>query len=162
MYFVCLAFLFYEPAKVPKIFNEINAEHQRMYDILLKESDMNWIAVFPPHISGIKTVLYFYLYNLVCIKMLHINQFLCCRFNMFQINTYGCIYSLIIMGFLALWLIDKLIKTFNTRIINYLLILICICYAHFMKNSSCPHVVVLTAFVSPHRRCFVGFVQEYR
>lgn len=50
---VCLsAFLFYEPAKVPKIFNEINAEHQRMYDILLKESDVNWIAVFPPHISA--------------------------------------------------------------------------------------------------------------
>lgn len=49
---ICLsAFLFYEPAKVPKIFHEINADHQRMYDIL-KESDLNWIAVFPPHISA--------------------------------------------------------------------------------------------------------------
>lgn len=49
---VCLsAFLFYDPAKVPKIFHDINDEHQRMYDIL-KESDVNWIAVFPPHISG--------------------------------------------------------------------------------------------------------------
>lgn len=48
---VCLsAFLFYEPNKVPKIFHDINAEHQRMYDIL-KASDVNWIAVFPPHIS---------------------------------------------------------------------------------------------------------------
>lgn len=49
---VCLsAFLFYEPNKVPKIFHDINADHQRMYDIL-KASDVNWIAVFPPHIGA--------------------------------------------------------------------------------------------------------------
>ncbi|XP_075222202.1 flavin reductase (NADPH) [Lycorma delicatula] len=48
---VCLsAFLFYEPEKVPAIFQALNADHQRMYD-LLKVSDLNWIAVFPPHIA---------------------------------------------------------------------------------------------------------------
>lgn len=49
---VCLsAFLFYEPEKVPPIFFNINEEHKRMYDLLKSNDDLNWIAVFPPHIS---------------------------------------------------------------------------------------------------------------
>lgn len=44
------AFLFYEPDKVPPRFVDLNKDHQRMYDAL-KESPLNWIAVFPPHIS---------------------------------------------------------------------------------------------------------------
>ncbi|OXU25206.1 hypothetical protein TSAR_007619 [Trichomalopsis sarcophagae] len=48
---VCLsAFLFYEPEKVPAIFKDLNADHQRMFD-LLKESELKWVAVFPPHIA---------------------------------------------------------------------------------------------------------------
>lgn len=48
---VCLsAFLFYEPNKVPPTFVHINAEHQRMLDIL-KASDLNYIAINPPHIA---------------------------------------------------------------------------------------------------------------
>ncbi|KZC11233.1 PREDICTED: flavin reductase (NADPH) [Dufourea novaeangliae] len=48
---VCLsAFLFYELEAVPAIFKDLNADHQRMFD-LLKESDLNWIAVLPPHIA---------------------------------------------------------------------------------------------------------------
>lgn len=49
---VCLsAFLFYQPEKVPAIFNNINADHQRMFDAI-KESGLKWIAVLPPHIAG--------------------------------------------------------------------------------------------------------------
>lgn len=39
-----------EPDKVPAMFHEINADHQRMYEVL-KESGLNWIAVYPPHIA---------------------------------------------------------------------------------------------------------------
>lgn len=49
---VCLsAFLFYEPENVPKMFVDVNADHQRMYDAL-KDSALKYIAVFPPHING--------------------------------------------------------------------------------------------------------------
>ncbi|CAH2094848.1 unnamed protein product [Euphydryas editha] len=45
------AFLFYEPDKVPPIFSDITKDHKRMYSEL-QESGLNWVAVFPPHISG--------------------------------------------------------------------------------------------------------------
>ncbi|KAJ8674357.1 hypothetical protein QAD02_005619 [Eretmocerus hayati] len=49
---VCLsAFLFRKPEDVPAIFKDLNADHQRMFD-LVKKSDLKWIAVLPPHISG--------------------------------------------------------------------------------------------------------------
>ncbi|KAL0868874.1 hypothetical protein ABMA27_007215 [Loxostege sticticalis] len=48
---VCIsAFLFYEPEKVPPIFVAINEDHKRMYEAL-KESPLDYIAVFPPHIA---------------------------------------------------------------------------------------------------------------
>ena len=47
-----VAFLFYKPEAVPGIFKNLNADHQRMFD-LLKESQLKWIAVLPPHIAGI-------------------------------------------------------------------------------------------------------------
>lgn len=48
---VCLsAFLFYKPEAVPDIFKDLNADHQRMFDIL-KASGLQWIAVLPPHIA---------------------------------------------------------------------------------------------------------------
>ncbi|KAF9416169.1 hypothetical protein HW555_006421 [Spodoptera exigua] len=48
---VCLsAFLFYEPEKVPPRFVDLNEDHKRMYEAV-KESPLNWIAVFPPHIA---------------------------------------------------------------------------------------------------------------
>ncbi|CAH1979709.1 unnamed protein product [Acanthoscelides obtectus] len=48
---VCLsAFLFRQPEEVPAIFKDINADHQRMLD-LLKASNLKYIAVFPPHIA---------------------------------------------------------------------------------------------------------------
>lgn len=48
---VCLsAFLFYKPEAVPAIFKDLNADHQRMLDIL-KESQLKWVAVLPPHIA---------------------------------------------------------------------------------------------------------------
>ena len=46
------AFLFYKPEAVPSIFKDLNADHQRMFD-LLKESKLKWIAILPPHIAGI-------------------------------------------------------------------------------------------------------------
>ncbi|PBC33886.1 flavin reductase (NADPH) isoform X1 [Apis cerana] len=50
---VCLsAFLFYKPEAVPNIFKDLNADHQRMFD-LLKESQLKWIAVLPPHIADV-------------------------------------------------------------------------------------------------------------
>lgn len=49
---VCLsAFLFFEPEKVPPMFKDINADHQREFDVL-KASGLKYIAVFPPHIAG--------------------------------------------------------------------------------------------------------------
>ncbi|XP_063697257.1 flavin reductase (NADPH) [Culicoides brevitarsis] len=48
---VCLsAFLFYEPEKVPKIFTELNADHQREFDAV-KASDLDYRCVLPPHIA---------------------------------------------------------------------------------------------------------------
>ncbi|RZC37520.1 flavin reductase (NADPH), partial [Asbolus verrucosus] len=48
---VCLsAFLFYEPEKVPPMFKDLNADHQRQFD-LVKESGLKFIAVLPPHIA---------------------------------------------------------------------------------------------------------------
>ncbi|XP_014218541.1 flavin reductase (NADPH) [Copidosoma floridanum] len=48
---VCLsAFLFREPEKVPVIFKDLNADHQRMFD-LVKACGLNWIACLPPHIT---------------------------------------------------------------------------------------------------------------
>lgn len=48
----CLsAFLFYEPDKIPPMFKDLNADHQRMYD-LIKASGLKYIAVCPPHITG--------------------------------------------------------------------------------------------------------------
>ncbi|KAL1501994.1 hypothetical protein ABEB36_007209 [Hypothenemus hampei] len=49
---VCLsAFLFKDFPNVPAMFHDLTAEHQRMYDIL-KGSNLNFIAVFPPHIAN--------------------------------------------------------------------------------------------------------------
>lgn len=49
---VCLsAFLFRPPDKVPAAFVDLNADHQRMLDAI-KESELKWIAVLPPHIAG--------------------------------------------------------------------------------------------------------------
>lgn len=48
---VCLsAFLFYEPDKVPPRFVDLNEDHKRMYQAV-KDSPLNYIAVFPPHIA---------------------------------------------------------------------------------------------------------------
>jgi biliverdin reductase / flavin reductase len=48
---ICLSsFLFYEVDKVPKMFHELNADHQRMLDIV-KGSNLEYRAVFPPHIA---------------------------------------------------------------------------------------------------------------
>ncbi|KAJ8723662.1 hypothetical protein PYW07_007642 [Mythimna separata] len=48
---VCLsAFLLFEPEKVPKIFVELTKDHKRMWDAV-KESPLDWIAVFPPRID---------------------------------------------------------------------------------------------------------------
>ncbi|CAG9863238.1 unnamed protein product [Phyllotreta striolata] len=48
---VCLsAFLFYEPQKVPPRFHDLNADHQRMLDVL-KGTNLKYIACFPPHIA---------------------------------------------------------------------------------------------------------------
>ncbi|KAL6444849.1 hypothetical protein ACFW04_002110 [Cataglyphis niger] len=48
---VCLsAFLFYKPEAVPVIFKDLNADHQRMFD-MIKTSGLKWIAILPPHIA---------------------------------------------------------------------------------------------------------------
>ncbi|XP_029661196.1 flavin reductase (NADPH) [Formica exsecta] len=48
---VCLsAFLFYKPEAVPAIFKDLNADHQRMFD-MIKESGLKWVAILPPHIA---------------------------------------------------------------------------------------------------------------
>ncbi|XP_020297203.1 flavin reductase (NADPH) [Pseudomyrmex gracilis] len=50
---VCLsAFLFYKPEAVPAIFKNLNADHQRMFD-LIKASNLKWVAILPPHIADI-------------------------------------------------------------------------------------------------------------
>lgn len=45
------AFLFYKPEAVPAIFKDLNADHQRMFD-MIKESGLKWVAILPPHIAG--------------------------------------------------------------------------------------------------------------
>lgn len=48
---VCLsAFLFYDVDKVPPVFKELNADHQREFDIA-KASGLKYICVLPPHIA---------------------------------------------------------------------------------------------------------------
>ncbi|CAB3248689.1 unnamed protein product [Arctia plantaginis] len=48
----CLsAFLFYEPSKVPPRFVDINNDHERMYQAL-RDSGLDYIAVYPPHITS--------------------------------------------------------------------------------------------------------------
>ncbi|XP_029174035.1 flavin reductase (NADPH) [Nylanderia fulva] len=48
---VCLsAFLFYKPEAVPAIFKDLNADHQRMFD-MIKATDLKWVAILPPHIA---------------------------------------------------------------------------------------------------------------
>lgn len=50
---VCLsAFLFYELEKVPVMFKDLNADHQRMFD-LIKSSGLKFVAVLPPHIADL-------------------------------------------------------------------------------------------------------------
>lgn len=56
---VCLsAFLFYEPDKVPPMFKDLNADHQREFDAV-KASGLKYIAVLPPHIAGTVNTIYF-------------------------------------------------------------------------------------------------------
>lgn len=33
------------------MFKDLNADHQRMFDMIKKEDTLNWIAVLPPHIA---------------------------------------------------------------------------------------------------------------
>ncbi|KAG8257362.1 hypothetical protein J6590_052231 [Homalodisca vitripennis] len=48
---VCLsAFLFRKPEEVPPMFHEVNADHMRMFNEM-KASDLQWIAVYAPHIA---------------------------------------------------------------------------------------------------------------
>lgn len=48
---VCLSsFLFFEPGKVPKQFDALNGEHKAML-VATKASDLDYIAVLPPHIE---------------------------------------------------------------------------------------------------------------
>lgn len=49
--FSLLAFLFYDPEKVPAIFKDVNADHQRMFDHIKAQDSLQWIAVLPPHIA---------------------------------------------------------------------------------------------------------------
>ncbi|KAL0118930.1 hypothetical protein PUN28_009514 [Cardiocondyla obscurior] len=50
---VCLsAFLFLKVEGVPPIFKDLNADHQRMFD-LTKSSGLKWVAVLPPHIADV-------------------------------------------------------------------------------------------------------------
>lgn len=45
------SFLFMQPETVPKVFTEINADHRRMLEVI-KESDLDYRAVLPPHIAS--------------------------------------------------------------------------------------------------------------
>lgn len=48
---VCMSsFLFWDPEKVPKQFEHLNAEHKRMLEII-KGTSLNYIAILPPHIA---------------------------------------------------------------------------------------------------------------
>lgn len=44
------SFLFWDRAKVPPQFIPLTEDHERMVEVL-KSSDRDWVAVFPPHIS---------------------------------------------------------------------------------------------------------------
>lgn len=44
------SFLFWDRAKVPERFIPVTEDHERMLNVL-KESDREWVAVLPPHIS---------------------------------------------------------------------------------------------------------------
>ncbi|XP_076752280.1 flavin reductase (NADPH) [Xylocopa sonorina] len=60
---VCLsAFLFYKVEAVPAIFKDLNADHQRMFDIL-KGSNLKWIAILPPHIADVPNAKYVVKHN---------------------------------------------------------------------------------------------------
>lgn len=45
------SFLFMQPEMVPKVFIDLNADHKRMLE-LIKESDLDYRAVLPPHIAS--------------------------------------------------------------------------------------------------------------
>lgn len=45
------SFLFMQPEMVPKAFNDLNADHKRMLEAI-KESDLDFRAVLPPHIAS--------------------------------------------------------------------------------------------------------------
>lgn len=45
-----LAFLFFPPALLPPQFVNVTDDHRRMYEVLIA-SGLDWIAVFPPHIT---------------------------------------------------------------------------------------------------------------
>uniref|UniRef100_A0A0C9PTT5 BLVRB_1 protein n=1 Tax=Fopius arisanus TaxID=64838 RepID=A0A0C9PTT5_9HYME len=48
---VCLSvYLFYKPDDIPRIFQDIVDEHERMLNVL-KASELKWVAVFPPRIA---------------------------------------------------------------------------------------------------------------
>ncbi|XP_013787585.1 flavin reductase (NADPH)-like isoform X2 [Limulus polyphemus] len=46
-----LTFLFWEREKVPPRLVSLTEDHQRMMNVL-KESDREWVALFPPHITN--------------------------------------------------------------------------------------------------------------
>ncbi|CRK94646.1 CLUMA_CG008146, isoform A [Clunio marinus] len=56
------SFLFMEPDKVPKMFNDLNADHKRMLEIVTK-SDLEYRAVLPPHIADEPSAEYTTLYD---------------------------------------------------------------------------------------------------
>lgn len=45
------SFLFMQPEMVPKVFVDLNADHKRMLEAI-KESDLEFRAVLPPHIAN--------------------------------------------------------------------------------------------------------------
>jgi biliverdin reductase / flavin reductase len=45
------SFLFMQPEMVPKVFTDLNADHRRMLEAI-KESDLEYRAVLPPHIAS--------------------------------------------------------------------------------------------------------------
>ena len=48
----------WDPSKIPEHYYYINEEHKRMLEAC-KISDRDWIAVCPPHISGMYELEYF-------------------------------------------------------------------------------------------------------
>ncbi|XP_067130096.1 flavin reductase (NADPH) [Centruroides vittatus] len=45
------AFLFWERSKVPEMYIPVTEDHERMLNVL-KASDREWVALFPPHITS--------------------------------------------------------------------------------------------------------------